>query len=722
MTGPQPTGQNKDDRAFDTVLRLLWRRWYVVVLPALVLAVVTLVICIVLPRHYTAIAILMLDRGQPENVTGVTGINPGMPREPVSVLGEIEVLRSPAMLSALIEAESLDSDPEFVPALASSTMPSWLDGFLATLTPEYRLMPDGVSPALAAVRKAVAINQMNRALVIGVSVSTLNPEKSARLSNRLVELYLDHQRQAKAEAVMSVSNFLKDRLEGLRQAVNEAEARVTAFRSTHGLGQGGESSLATQQRADLNNQLVQARTARVGTEARLERLRQAARSGDLENMPDVLMSSTVQTLKARAAELSRTLADLNARYGEKHPYIRDTTAQIEDLRRRTAGEARTILRSMENEASIARIRERSLIAELQQLEKQRNTEGEASIRLHELEREAETSRALYQTFLKRLKETGSQAGLDIPDTRIVSRAPIPDRPGGTPRSMLVVAAFFIGFLPGLVLAVLAERLDRKLRHPRDIPRRLGIPMAGVMPREVAAPRNRPPPGSTVEELRSLMANLWPVGGHAGPSVVGITSTLPGEGKTTLVYRLGQVLARSGRNVLMIDADLRRPNLTPLATGRPVIPGVTSQPCLISALSGQSSPQDSIIALPQTGLSLLPGSIAGAAAPDLLESPGLVTLLRHAQEHFDVVLFDAPPVMPVADARILIRFCQTMLFAVRWESTPDDAIQQAMDLLDAPGASVPLMAVMTMIDMRKQSTYGYGGYRRHYSAYQEYYAH
>ncbi|AMW35429.1 polysaccharide biosynthesis tyrosine autokinase [Haematospirillum jordaniae] len=721
MSGIQVTGQHRDDGAFDTILRLLWRRWRTVISPALVLMAMTLIAGAVMPRHYTATSVIMLDRGQPENVTGVAGVNPALPREPVSILGEIEVLRSPALISALIKAEDLENDPEFVPALALQESTAWLDGFLAALKPEPDPIPAGASPALHTVRKAISVNQMNRALVIGISVSTREPAKSARLSNRLVELYLEHQRQARTEAVMSVSSFLNDRLENLRQAVNEADAKVTVFRSTHGLGQNGEISLAAQQRTDLNNQLVQARTTRVSTEARLERLRLAANHDDLENMPDVLLSPTVQNLKAREAELSRTLADLNARYGEKHPYIRDTRAQLEDLRRRITSEAITILRSMENEASIARIRERSLTAELRDLENQRQTEGEAMIQLRELEREAETSRALYQTFMMRMKETGSQAGLDIPDTRVVSRAPVPDRPGGTPRGALVIASFFVGLLPGLVLAILVERLDRKLRHPRDIPQKLGLHLAGLMPRETAAPRNTVPPGSTAEELRALIARVWPAGDAPGPSILGVTSTLPGEGKTTLVYRLGQVLARSGRKVLLVDADLRRPALTPLATGNPVDPDHSSAPNLMSVLAGTQTPESSIICLQQNSLFLLPGAIAGAAAPDLLEGPGFMSLLRYMQDNFDIVLLDAPPVMPVADARVMARFCQTMLFAVRWESTPDDAIQQALELLDASGAGVPLMAVMTMIDLRKQATYGYGGYRKHYSAYQEYYA-
>lgn len=691
------------DIDLDALLRTLWRRRTALLLPPLVLTVLALTVALHLPPRYSASTLLMLDTRRPQVVTAEEVV-PGLPTDSAAVHSEVEVLRSRALAEALVEAENLTADPEFNPALADP-------GPLSRIVPLFRSpAPRPAAEARARVvaefREALSVNLLNRSLVIEVRVTSRDPEKAARLAAATAGLYLERQLAAKLAATQSATNWLSHKLDDMRAHVGAAEAAVTAYRADHALGHDGDRTATAQQRAELTTQLVEARAARAEAEARHGRLRAAQAAGELDTAPEVLRSPLIQRLREQESQVRRRIADLSARYGPKHPRMIEAHAELGDLTTQIRREVNKIAAAVANEARIARARERALADGLVQLQEQRSVEGTATLHLRELEREAAAARTVYESFLARMQETVGQVGLATPDARIISAAAVPTRPSGPRRLLIVAGAGAAGLLLGITLVFVRERLDRALRHPEDVESRLGRPLLGQVPR--CTKGGAEPDGAVAEELRSLRTALALTGPAGGaPRILCVTSSLPGEGKTSLCLWLARSMA-AARRIVVVDCDLRRPRLAPMA-------GVAAGPGLTDVLAGEVPLAEALMPAGTPNLSLLPGRAVGGIAPDVLAGHAMRTLLTGLRTQFDVVLLDTPPVLPVADARLLAPLSDAVLFAVRWETTPDTAARQGLRHLEAAGAPPPGV-VLTQIDLRKQASYGYGGYVRYYGTY------
>lgn len=687
-----------EDIDLDALLRTFWRRRVLLVVPALIAVVLALLAVFQIPPRYTATTLLMLDtRGA--RVVDLEQVVPGLGADTAVVRSEVEVLRSRAVAEAVVDAEALATDPEFNPALAESLMPSSLMVWLGarTLTPAEARMR-----TIDAFREALQVSLVDRSLVIAVAVSSRDPEKAARLSAATAGAYLTRQLDLKFEATRKATLWLGSKLETLRAGVTAAEAAVAAYRADHALGQDGDASLAATERGDLTAALVQARADRAEAEARLSRLKAARAAGDLESAPAVVASPLIQHLGEQEAEVRRRIADLSARYGERHPRMREALAQLDGLRRQVAAEAGKIAAAVDAEARTARAREQALADGLAQLERRRVVEGEAAVRLADLEREAEASRVLYESFLTRMKETTGQQGLETPDARIVSAAAVPVRPSGPRRSLIVGAAGLLGLMLGIVLVYAAERLDRGLRGADDVEDRLGLPLLAAVP----ATAKGADEDTAAEEMRSLRTALM-LTRATPPRVICVTSSLPGEGKTTLALSLARTAAGGGTRVALVDCDLRRPKVARLL-------GLAERPGLVDVLAGDV-PLDDALHHVDGALSVLPGRVLGGAAPDLLAGPAMRGLLDALRKTVDLVVLDTPPLLPVADARVLAPLADATVFAVRWEKTPHDVAAEGLRHLER-AAVQPVGAVLTQVDLRRQRSYGYGGAYRYYGAY------
>lgn len=697
-------GSASGDLDLEQVLRTLWRRRAVLAGGVAGAVVLALLVVLQLPPQYTATALLMLTPRGPQ-VMEAAEVMPALGMESAVVHSEVEVLRSRALAEAVVQAEDLAADPEFNPALTPPALWRVAFGLGQPDAPEAPLAAERV---VESFRDALRVEALNRSLVVAVRVTSINAQKAARLAQATAGLYLEQQMRAKLSATRGAADWLGDRVETLRRDATEAEAAVAAYRARHGLGQDREGSLAAEERARLTTALAEARAARADAEARHQRLRRALTETPA-SVGEVLASPVVHRLRDQEAQVGRTLADLSARYGPLHPRLAETQAELDDLRRQIAAEAARIADGVADEARVARVREQALADALAGLERQRAGEGAASAPLLALEQEAAAARALHESFLRRYKEASEQIALQAPDARIVSPAAVPVRPSWPRKTLVVGAAGGVGLLLSLALVFVLERLDRGLRRPEDAERRLGRPVLGQMP--LLRPCPTSPDAVAGEEMRQIRTALSLSSADRPPRVVAVTSSLPGEGKTTLCLWLART-AGPGRRVVVVDADLRRPRLGALA-------GAADGPGLAAVLAGEATVAEALRPGPADGLNVLPGRPVGGVAGDLLGGPAMRAVLEELRRRFDLVVVDTPPVLPVADARMLAPLVDAVLYGVRWEKTPDDVARQGLERLTAAGP--PPFIVLTQVDLKRQASYGYGGYVRYYGRYGAYYA-
>lgn len=702
---PASGGMGSGDLDLEQVLRTLWRRRAVMAGGVAGAVLLALLVVLQLPPQYTATALVMLSPRGPQ-VMEAADVVPALGMESPVVHSEVEVLRSRALAEAVVAAADLAADPEFNPALTPPAL--WRVALGLGQADAAAPAPLAAERVVEAFREALRVEALNRSLVVAVRVTSGNAAKAARLADAVAEVYLERQVRAKLSATRGAADWLAERVQTLRRDATDAEAAVAAYRARHGLGQDTETSLAAEERARLSASLAEARAARADAEARHQRLRQALKEAPAA-VGEVLASPVVHRLREQEAQVVRTLADLSARYGPRHPKLAETQAELDDLRGQITAEAARIADGVADEARVARVREQALADSLAALERRRAGEGAASAPLLALEQEAAAAKTLYESLLRRFKEASEQVALQAPDARVVSHAAVPVRPSWPRKTLVVGAAGGVGLLMSLALVFVLERLDRGLRRPEDAERRLGRPVLGQMP--LLRPCPAAPDTAAGEEMRQIRTALSLTSTDRPPRVVAVTSSLPGEGKTTLCLWLART-AGPDKRVVVVDADLRRPRLGTLANA-------AEGPGLAAVLAGEAALDEALRPGPVPGLSVLPGRAVGGVAGDLLGGAAMRAVLEGLRERFDLVVVDTPPVLPVADTRVLVPLVDAVLYAVRWEKTPDDVALQGLERLRAGGAAP--FVVLTQVDLKRQASYGYGGYVRYYGHYGGYYA-
>ncbi|UIP07368.1 polysaccharide biosynthesis tyrosine autokinase [Erythrobacter sp. SDW2] len=389
-----------------------------------------------------------------------------------------------------------------------------------------------------------------------------------------------------------------------------------------------------------------------------------------------------------------------ATFEPAYPAVEQLTSEIAALDKSIAqeeGRVRSVGRESYNEALQ---REQQLAAQVQALKGQFAGQNQASIQYNIYQREVNTNRQLYDALLQRYKEIGV-AGVGANNISIVDRATVPKHPS-SPNLLLYLA---VSLLAGLGLAAayvfLREQLNQSLRDPQDVKRLLGLPTLGVVPalEEERLSEDLNDVKSIVSEAYfSIGTSLSFLTGHGTPRSMLFTSTMPNEGKSTSAVALARVLARTGKRVLLIDADLRNPSAHLfIGDGRAV------------GLSNYLAGEDDVASLVQPtdvdNLSLLAAGPIPPNPAELLTGPRLAELLQSGNQPFDHYVVDGPPVLGLADSPLIASTVEGVIFTIEANGSRLRAIETAIQRLRDANANV-FGAIVTKVDNRN-SSYGYG---------------
>ncbi|MFP6565149.1 MAG: polysaccharide biosynthesis tyrosine autokinase, partial [Myxococcota bacterium] len=529
-------------------------------------------------------------------------------------------------------------------------------------------------------------------------------------------------------ATKRATDWLNERLGALRERVEASEGLVEAYRTEHGLVVAAGVTIDEQQLSAINTQLTVSRADLAEKRARFRHVNELLQSGaGVESLAEVLASDVIGDLRQRQAELAREQAELESRYGDRHPHMIKIRAQHTDANHQIESEVKRIVGNLEHEVSVAHSRTRSFKTSLDQLRNRRSSEQVARIRLRELERESKANRTLYESFLGRFKETSQQSGIAEADARLISRAAVPVNPSYPKKGLFAVFGLLFSVGVAFFAVFVLERLDNGFRTGAQLEQTLGLPHLASVPelslhdRTVAGETLPPetyvlakPLSAYSEALRSLRSAVLLSNVDDPPRVIVLTSALPSEGKTTMALSLGRSAAASNVRTIVIDADLRNPSVAKTL-------GLKPKAGLVEYLAGQVSLDEVLILDEASGLFVLP-AIAGsspASPPDLIGSASMRSLLEKLKTEFSLVLLDSAPVLVVSDTRILGQISDKLVFIVQWEKTPRGATEEAVHALrqfDVDIAGV----VFSRLDLRRHARYGYGDSYSYYGKYSGYY--
>ncbi|GBD40809.1 Tyrosine-protein kinase ptk [bacterium HR39] len=692
---------------------------------------------------YSASALVLL---QPKNadVVDVEAVLAGRPPEASFIETQIRLAKSPAFLGQVVDRLRLvPDDPEELRRIAEAEAAkpatarlSWLERFLpAEWLLATGLASDAPVPEAGEIRERLRRARMSElqdglevrregsSLILSVTFTSTDPQRAARFANGIAEIFVEQQAGDRVAALRAAADWLATRTKELAGELRSLEKQIQEYRARHQMLQGQAITPETEQAQALTELLVKTRAERREKEARLLYIQSLLRRGEsLNALSEVLQSPYMQSLWEQERELSMQEADLLTRYGDKHPVVVKLRAEKARLRAQQQQEIARIVDNLRNEIAVIAERERSIEADIRELTGKSTEAAQAAVKLRELEREAEATRKVYEELLQKQKEVEAKLKMTEPGARIVAHAEPPGAPSSPPPYLFGFVGFLGSGLLGLGLAWLRERFDSGLRSPREVEALFGLPCFALVPELDRATLRRygsphaylaaRPLSTFAESIRAIHTALATVDIDHPPRVIQITSSVPGEGKTTTGAALGASLSREGNRVILVDLDLRHPALYRLFPGE-------SRASLVDVLTGRATLEDAMRHDERTGVDVLPTLKPADNPGAVLTSRRLRELLASLRERYDYVLLDSTPVLGVTDAKRTADLAEATLFLIRWEKTDADTVEDALDELRKHGRDAAGF-VLTLVDARKLARYGYGGVDRYYTKYRKYY--
>ncbi|WP_448502384.1 GumC family protein [Sphingomonas sp.] len=540
-----------------------------------------------------------------------------------------------------------------------------------------------------------------------VEISFTSPDAgfSAHVANAWAENFIQTNLERKVQATSYGRNLLQRELAQTKERLDESQRQLVTYAEQQRIinlpGQPGangttsERSIVADELATLSTALSQATADRIAAEARFREAGTGGQSGE------ALRNQAINMLRQRRAEAQAEYERLMVQFEPGYAPARALKAEIDQLDRSIAREESRVSGSSQAEFRQAQQRENQLRARVEQLKSNFLDLRRRSIQYNIFQQEVDTNRALYDGLLQRFKEIGVAGGVGINNISVVDSADVPQKPS-SPRLVLNLAiALLAGFGVGAALAFALEQMDEAIADPTEVGRRLGLPLLGsvpktegVTPREALLDRR----SELVDAYLTVQTNLGFTTEHGVPRTLAVTSTRAAEGKSTTALAIATMLARSKKNVILIDGDMRSPSVHHLG-------GVGHERGLSNFLSGQDDIAPLTFEMADLGFTAMSAGPIPPNAAELLTGSRLKLLLDRLLESYDHIIIDSPPVMGIADAPLIGSRVEGVVYAVESHGIRSSMVKTALSRLMAANAHI-LGGVLTKFEARK-AHYGYG---------------
>jgi capsular exopolysaccharide synthesis family protein len=694
-----PQSPSEDEIDLGQLFRTLWRGKFWILLSMLVTTLVGgyYAYAVAVPLYSTT-SVVTLENRQ-EQVVDFESVVSGLGGDQTSINTEVEILRSRELIKKLVVKLDLVNDPEFNVSLREDTGFSVSDaiGTMKTLilgAPEPEPEPTKeqvLETVTTAARSSISISNIRSTYVFNVTVTTESAQKSKLMANTLADLYVLNQLDVKFEATQRATSWLTERVTDLQVDLEASEARAKEFNA-------GTELISPEVLEGLNRQAKDTRERLKTTSERIALV--SARIAEMQ----VALNSSDRAEMARLANnptLTQSLGRIET--GKMPAELFDS--QFEQIQR---SESVSLNRLQTQEAGL----KQSLLT----IEGQIARQSKDLVTLQQLTREAEAARSIYEYFLGRLKETSVQQGIQQADSRVLSQAVLPDIPSYPRKPRILVLSAALGVIVGLAAIVSREFMNSTFRSSQQLQSTTGHTVLGQVPKFPGRKRKGlieylkdKPTSAGAEAIRNLRTSVMLSNVDKPPQVIMLTSSIPGEGKTTLSLALAQSFSGLEKKVLLIEGDLRRLVFSEYFEAAPKKKG------LVSVLSGESTFEETVRSIDIVGTDVLLGDKTQANVADLFESARFAELMEVARSKYDVILIDTPPVLVVPDARSIAQHVDALLFAVHWDSTSQEQVSEGLRMLESVNIR-PTGVVLSQIDMKGMKRYGYGG---QYGAYSQY---
>jgi capsular exopolysaccharide synthesis family protein len=724
------------------IIGILRRRYIMIAAIAVVGTALTALWVNQLTPVYQAESQVLIDPSKEMINPKIPSVNQGIAQTYTMIETQIAIMRSRDLAVKAVRRLDLANHPLYNPALAKPQPSAW-SSMLAPITalfsdakPEPPKAPVSIAPQTAEEKERLQDVIVNaylgglRAVQAGTSQVILlrfvspDPVLAAKAANTAAQVYLDDLLASRGESTQSALKFLSEKVEELRLKMIAAEQALTNYRTKNGILQSGDQSPTTQQLNSYNQQLVEVRALIRNLETSLEQVKAVQRSqGSMDSVGAVMTNPFIAQMRTQSVELERKIADARTQLRDNHPQVLALRNELREVQGRIGSEIGKIAANIANDLSLARQRETSLNAEIKRLTGDQASLQSAEVELNTLKLNAQTSRQVYEATLARFNEVSiTDDKVQKADARILNMASVPGGPIAPRKDLYIMMALLISLAIGVGLAVLIELLDSGFRSVNQLEQMANAPALGMVPFQTGKVGRNKRPWDTVldkpnssfaEAIRTIRTGLLLSSVDHPPRSVLVTSSVPGEGKTTTALALASAAAASGLRTVIVDCDMRQPSMH-------VNLGATNELGLSDYLTGNAQLEDLIHIDDRSGLHYICAGRLPPSPTDLLSSTRMKQLLQQLSAAFQMVMLDTPPILAVSDALLLVRSVDKTIFVVRWEKTRRDVALNGLKGVFDAGARVGGL-VLSQVNLRKHAQYDYSdsgvyyyrGYKRYY---------
>jgi capsular exopolysaccharide synthesis family protein len=555
--------------------------------------------------------------------------------------------------------------------------------------------------------------------VLVVTARHRQPEWAKKIADAIADEFVIGTAENRELFTQHTAQQLAEELDAVRKSLRESELALFQFKSEHDM-----LSVSLEDRANQVARQIDKYTDAL-TEVRLRKLQRQSLLEELRKLKDLDalhvplsgadMPQLLGDLRRVYAEEQRHLAELRARYEDRHPLVQQQSSKVEQVLRELTREAETAIKAAELRAAESELDEKKVLGELATLKQEGLRINRLEIEYNKLKRDAESFQKQYSLLLNRTKETGMAYRLSLSALKVLDYARLPKVPVSPRKRLIIGLAVLLALLIGLSMAFALDALDRTLKSPEDVERHLGLPLLGRLPSvkgsagggKTAVPStdlyvHNHPRSPLAEGCRALRTNLLFAAVERPLKTVLVTSSVAREGKTLCCISLGITLAQAGARTLLIDCDLRRPRL-----GKTF--GLREGLGLTSVLALDADLDDAVRTTEIPNLEVLPSGPLPPNPAELLDGEGFRRLLLQLAEKYDRVLIDSPPAVPVTDPAVLSTAVDGVLLVVRnKEAHRDLARRAAQHILDVSGNLLGVVLNAVAPDEKRYRAY-YGLY-------------
>jgi len=620
---------------------------------------------------------------------------------------EVFILESDTLLTEVARDLDLANNPDFNGGTAPKTHLSLND-------------PPVHEFVVGALRSNLMVTVIPRTEMMQISYSSLSPQLSATIVNMVVKDYIQRAYNAPYTRTKTISDWLSLQLDQLKLQVERYQQQMMELQQK--LGSLGYDSSHNTLESSLEALVAAEGSAKIARITAESRYRMVAGmdpttvEGSIETTPGTVPIE-LNALRAQLATAKANYQQLMSTLGPNHPQAKALLDQINEMTRQlTAEQGRIELQAKETYLA-ALATEQKTEQELQAKQAEAYKQGGDMVQEDVVRREYEQDRTLYEALQQRLETAKLESGLDATEVDQVDKALPPINPTLRSKSTIILSTTVFFLLGGIVIAFILESLDTGLHNIQEIEAVMGMPSLAVIPKSKrssteqmaamsTAQRNinvlTQPKSQFTEAFRSLRTSLMLATAGKPPKFILFTSATPSEGKTTAATNLACILSQGEARVLLIDADLRRPNVHHRF-------GMTGKLGLTTILAGTATFEEALQRVPELpNLDVLPSGPVPPFPTEMLSSETMMALLEKVGNLYTHVVIDSPPILSVTDAAILGRVVDAVVLVVRHGKSSKNVMGRARDLLTRSGAPMAGL-VLNAVDLNSPEYYGYYGY-------------